>query len=255
MLLISVPLITIFLKSGFTFAKKLFMRCLLIVIVGFLFGCNSSAQTNAEVSAEVFEKGLADKQVQLLDVRTAAEFKNGHIKNALQANWNDRNEFEKRAAALDKNKPVYIYCLSGPRSNAAASWLRKQGFANVVELRGGFSNWKRAGKPVVGMPNIPQMTLADYQKQIAGKEYMLVDFGAEWCPPCRKMEPTINEFITTNNNVTLLKIDGGVHTDLMKQLNVEGIPTVLFLKNGTELWRKNGVVEKEELNSMFQLNQ
>jgi thioredoxin-like negative regulator of GroEL len=66
------------------------------------------------------------------------------------------------------------------------------------------------------------------------------------------MEPIINEFIASNKNVTLLKIDGGVHTDLMKQLKVEGIPTLLFLKNGAELWRKDGVVEKEELNSMFQ---
>jgi thioredoxin len=170
----------------------------------------------------------------------------------LQANWNNADEFKTRTSALDKNRAVYVYCLSGGRSSAAAIWLRQQGFTNVVELRGGFSSWKRADKPVEGMANIPQMTLAEYQQQITGKEYVLVDFGAEWCPPCRKMEPTINEFIANNKNVTLLKIDGGVHTDLMKQLNVEGIPTLLFLKNGTELWRKNGVVEKEELNNMFQ---
>jgi rhodanese-related sulfurtransferase len=108
------------------------MRCLLIIIVGFLFGCNTSAQTNTEVSAEVFEKGLVDKQVQLLDVRTASEFRSGHIKNALQANWNDRAEFEKRIAALEKNKPVYIYCLSGPRSSAAAQWLRNKGFVSAA---------------------------------------------------------------------------------------------------------------------------
>jgi rhodanese-related sulfurtransferase len=228
------------------------MRCLLIVIVGFLFGCNTSAQTNTEVSAEEFEKGLVDKQIQLLDVRTASEFRSGYIKNALQANWNDRTEFEKRIAALDKNKPVYIYCLSGPRSSAAAGWLRNKGFVNVVELAGGFSGWKRQGKPVEGMTDVKQMTLAEYQQQITGKQYVLVNFGAEWCPPCRKMEPIINEFIASNKNVTLLKIDGGVHTDLMKQLKVEGIPTLLFFKNGAELWRKDGVVEKEELNNMFQ---
>ena len=228
------------------------MRCLLVILVSFLLGCNSTAQTNTEVSADIFEKGLADIQIQLLDVRTAGEFRSGHIKNSLQANWNDRKEFEKRTEAIDKNKPVYIYCLSGPRSSAAASWLREKGFVNVVELKGGFSNWKRTGKPVEGMANIQQMTFAEYQQQITGKKYVLVDFGAEWCPPCRKMEPEINAFIATNKNVTLLKIDGGVHTDLMKQLNVEGIPTLLFLKNGTELWRKNGEVEKDELNGMFQ---
>lgn len=230
------------------------MRCIIILFLGFLMGCNSSAQSIKEVPVDEFEKALADKTVQLLDVRTASEFRNGFIKNALHANWNDATEFEKRTAALDKNQTVYIYCLSGGRSSAAAAWLKQKGFKSIIELKGGFSNWKRMGKPVEGMADVPQMTMQDYQQQITGKQYVLVDFGAEWCPPCRKMEPAINAFIATNKNITLLKIDGGVHTDLMKLLNVEGIPTLLFLKNSTEVWRKNGIVEKEELNAMFQTN-
>lgn len=227
------------------------MRILSVVFFLLAFGCNSDAQKNAELSADEFEKGLANKEVQLLDVRTAGEFRNGHIKGSLQANWNDQQEFTDRTSSLDKTKPVFVYCLSGGRSRAAAAWLIENGFQNVVNMEGGFNSWKRLGKPVEGMADIKQMTLADYQQQVTGKEYVLVDFGAEWCPPCRKMEPIINEFLAENKLITFLKIDGGVHTDLMKQLNAEGLPTFILLKNGREVWRNKGILTKEELNKIW----
>ena len=231
------------------------MRLLWIGLMTLMFSCDAQAQKGSVVNADIFEAALADKNVQLLDVRTAGEYRNGHLRGALQANWNEPAEFTARTAALDKKRPVYVYCLSGPRSNAAASWLRKNGFSTVVELEGGFSTWKRKGKPVEGTPDVKQLTLEAYKQQLAGKSYVLVDFGAEWCPPCRKMEPFIQSFIAAHPQVSLFKIDGGIHTNLMKQLQVEGIPTLLFLKNGTEVWRKNGVVETEELAAMFKTHQ
>lgn len=227
------------------------MRLVIVSVLFLVSSCNGGAQTNKEVSADQFEKGIQQPDVQLLDVRTAGEYRNGHIKSALQANWNDQNEFADRISALDKQKPVYIYCLSGPRSSTAAEWLRANGFQQVVELNGGFSSWKRNGKPVEGMADVKQMTMSDYQQQIAGKEYVLVDFGAEWCPPCRKMEPIVNEFLAKQKEISFLKIDGGIHTDLMKQLNAEGLPTFILLKNGQEVWRHKGVLTPEELSNVW----
>ncbi len=227
------------------------MRILAVIFLLLAFGCNSGAQNNASLGINDFEKGLNDKNVQLLDVRTAGEFRIGHIKGSLQANWNNKQEFVNRTASLDKNKPVYVYCLSGARSRAAAEWLLENGFTNVVNLEGGFNSWKRNGKPVEGAVDIKQMTFADYQQQIAGKEYVLVDFGAEWCPPCRKMEPIINDFIAANKAINFFKIDGGVHTELMKQLQAEVLPTFILLKNGREVWRHTGVLSAEELNKTW----
>lgn len=227
------------------------MRILSVIFLMLAFGCNSGAQNNASLNVDDFEKGLNDKNIQLLDVRTAGEFRNGHIKGSLQANWNDKQEFVDRIASIDKSKPVYVYCLSGGRSKAAADWMLENGFKNVVNMEGGFNSWKRSGKPVEGIADVKQMTMADYQQQIAGKEYVLVDFGAEWCPPCRKMEPIINDFIAANNNISFLKIDGGIHTDLMKQLNAEVLPTFMLLKNGQEVWRYTGILSAEELNKVW----
>nr|WP_294908450.1 rhodanese-like domain-containing protein [uncultured Lacibacter sp.] len=227
------------------------MRLSFLSVLFFLLGCNSTAQKNTELSADDFEKGLQQSPVQLLDVRTAGEYRSGHIQSALQANWNDEKEFAERTKALDKQKPVYVYCLSGPRSSAAANWLKANGFEQVIELKGGFSSWKRSGKAVEAVANIKQMTMAEYQQQIAGKEYVLVDFGAEWCPPCRKMEPIINQFLAEHKEIFFLQIDGGIHTDLMKQLNAEGLPTFILLKNGQETWRYQGVLTSAELNTIW----
>lgn len=229
------------------------MRYIHLLVSVLVFACNSPAQTYRSVSAETFEAGIGTEPAitQLLDVRTAGEFKTGHIKKALQADWNNFQEFKQRTQALDKTKPVFVYCLSGPRSHEAVKWLSQNGFQQVVELKGGLLQWKRAGKPLEKAEDIPQMTVLQFQQQLKGKEYVLVDFGAEWCPPCRKMEPDVNLFLSNHSEISFLKIDAGVHTDLMKQLQVNGIPTLLLMKKETELWRNTGIMNASELERMW----
>jgi thioredoxin-like negative regulator of GroEL len=82
------------------------------------------------------------------------------------------------------------------------------------------------------------------------KEIVLVDFGAVWCPPCKKMEPVLQEFMAENDNkLMLLKMDGGIETELMKSLNVEALPTFILYVHGKEVKRKQGLVSKEEFNA------
>ena len=58
---------------------------------------------------------------------------------------------EARAGELDKHKakPVIVVCGDGSRASKAATILREKGFANVVNLSGGFAAWQQAGLPVV----------------------------------------------------------------------------------------------------------
>jgi rhodanese-related sulfurtransferase len=209
----------------------------------------SCAQKPSQVMATDFEKAIEDSTVQLLDVRTMAEYNRGHIKNALQANWNNQTEFANRATHLNKEKPVYVYCQAGGRSAAAAQWLRQQGFSNVVDLQGGLIAWQKAKKNVEGIKAEAQYSLDDFKKLIAAKDTLyLVDFGAHWCPPCVKMKPVIdtlqNEY---TGKFTLVNIDAGIHTDLLKTLNVNKLPTFIIYKNGVELKRMEEITTKELL--------
>lgn len=83
----------------------------------------------------------------VVDLRPAAEFAGGHILGARNVPLAD---MARRAGELDKYKakPVIVYCGAGNSSGAGVSLLRKHGFANVVNLSGGFAAWQQAGLPV-----------------------------------------------------------------------------------------------------------
>ncbi|UYQ93581.1 rhodanese-like domain-containing protein [Chitinophaga horti] len=218
-------------------------RCILMMA----FVCLRLSLLAQTVDVTTFEKGMKGEEVQLLDVRTAKEFNTGHLQGALQADFNKKPEFQDRVQYLDKSRPVYVYCLAGIRSAGAATWLRENGFKQVIEMDGGINAWKQAGKPLDGANPAPQMTTAEFIRATANGT-VLVDVGASWCPPCRKMEPIIAELQASNSvNFSLVKVDGGNDTDVMKSITATTLPTFIIYKNGRETWRKAGPVMLGEL--------
>lgn len=222
--------------------KKLFFFIFLISIVA----CNAQNNAVQKISVDEFEKNITTTKVQVFDVRTIAEYQTGHLKNSMQADWNDKTQFNERIKHIDKNVPVYIYCLSGMRSAQAADYMRKTGY-NVVEMNGGISAWKQNGKPIVNAVNERQYTMEEYASMIPSDKKVLVNFGADWCPPCVKMKPVLEELISKKGKeLEHVKIDAGIQTNLMKSLNIESIPVYIYYKNGKEVWRKEGIVSIEE---------
>jgi rhodanese-related sulfurtransferase len=211
-----------------------------------LYACNAQTKTGS-ANAEEFEKGIAKENIQVLDVRTVGEYNSGHIKNALLADWNNKEQFTERIKYVDKDKPVYVYCLAGGRSAAAADWMKQNGFTTVINLEGGINAWKKNNKPLEGVSNEKQFTLEEYKALIPADSVVLVDFGAKWCPPCVKMEPVLQELFKEKGTAfKFVRIDGGVHTDVMKAMNVDALPVFIIYKNGKEVWRKQGLTEKKE---------
>lgn len=83
----------------------------------------------------------------IIDIRTSADYKNGHIKGAKNVPLSDF------ASAIEKfsdfkNKPVLIYCNSGNTITRAIKLLKKAGFENVNSLEGGIAAWKEASLPL-----------------------------------------------------------------------------------------------------------
>lgn len=208
-----------------------------------------TAQTKTVLTPDEFEKEITTKpNIQILDVRTPKEFFSGHIKNALQADWNDMAEFERRLAFVDKNKPVYVYCLAGGRSAAAADKMRKAGYTNVFELSGGTNAWRAANKPLEGASTEKQMTMDEMNATINGSKIVLVDFGASWCPPCKQMEPVLNSVTEKNKGrFTLVKVDGGRDQDILQNYKVTALPVFIIFKDGKEVWRRDGIATEKEI--------
>ncbi|MEQ1773305.1 MAG: rhodanese-like domain-containing protein [Burkholderiales bacterium] len=104
-------------------------------------------RTSAEVGPADAVTLINRKDAVVIDVRDESEFSGGHITNARHI---PEKQLDERVKELEKfkNKPVIVSCASGRRSASVADSLRKQGFADVVALRGGIGAWVQAGMPL-----------------------------------------------------------------------------------------------------------
>ena len=112
-------------------------------------GTSSCARQESvtSVDANHFENAIHANSVQLIDVRSANEYAEGHIAHAANIDALQNDFLAKAQRSLSKKKPAYVYCRSGKRSMMAANKLAKAGY-KVINLRGGIMEWTDAGKPV-----------------------------------------------------------------------------------------------------------
>ena len=125
------------------------MKKLLFCILAMLGLTTACSQINyANVDVNKFAKLVADTDVVVLDVRSADEYAQGHIQGAVLIDVGQSDFLDKAKAALPVDKTIAIYCRSGRRSANAAGRLADAGY-KCVNLKGGITAWKEAGKPVV----------------------------------------------------------------------------------------------------------
>lgn len=117
----------------------------------FLFGlmaCSSKPKDKfTNLSADEFEKLIENDDVQRLDVRTVAEYSEGHIPGSININIFDDKFSTAADEILDKSRPIAVYCKSGRRSRNAARLLVKKGYT-VYNLDKGILNWIDLGKDI-----------------------------------------------------------------------------------------------------------
>jgi rhodanese-related sulfurtransferase len=97
------------------------------------------------VSVSQFAKASENNNATVIDVRTAQEFSEGHIPNAVNADVNDPEAFERYLETLDKDNMYLVYCRSGNRSATAMQLMQDKGFTNIVNLSGGIQDWQKSG--------------------------------------------------------------------------------------------------------------
>ena len=99
-----------------------------------------------EISVDEAKKELDAGKAIFLDVRTAKEYKKGHIPKAV---FMQRGVLEFKVAKKlpDKNAKVIVYCKVGGRGTLATDTLKKMGYTDVVNMAGGWKAWAKAGYP------------------------------------------------------------------------------------------------------------
>jgi len=96
----------------------------------------------------LIQTNLNNPDFVIIDVRTPEEYLSGHIKNAINIDYNSEEFFE-RIEGLNKSKTYFVYCRSGHRSAEAVKVMKELGFIEVYNLKTGINGWKAIGLPVV----------------------------------------------------------------------------------------------------------
>lgn len=234
------------------------MKSILISFLGILLTA-SAVVAQTQLNTNDFQNKLnATKQAKLLDVRTPEEFSQGHLESAENIDYRNA-AFKDQVEKLDKNKPVFVYCLSGGRSSAAAKVLHEKGFTDVYEMQGGFMKWTSSGKLIDAPKDAGAvdkgMSTSDFKKLISSDKLVMVDFYAPWCAPCIKMLPTVHklaEEYKSKANIETIHYDQ--NKALAKELGIDEIPAFLFYKKGKLILRKNGLMEEAEFKKLIEEN-
>ena len=96
---------------------------------------------NAILGVAEYKKVVVGNDVQLVDVRTPKEYNAGIIDDAINIDFMNQETFKEAFEKLDKNKPLYIYCRSGNRSQKSVPLLEAMGFKEIYDLKGGYLSW------------------------------------------------------------------------------------------------------------------
>ncbi len=225
---------------------KTILYSLLIITASVWYGCQTGDPKSKLTATAFSDKLKQSPTATLIDVRTPEEFSQGHIQNAVNYDWNG-NQFEQQVAPLDKSKPLYVYCLSGGRSSAAASKLRSDGFKEVYELEGGMMKWRSANLPEsTDIANASAgMTMEQFTLLLNSEKSVLIDFYAEWCAPCKRMSPYIDGITKEmEDKVVVLRINADENKNLLKELKIDALPVLQLYKNKTMYWNHSGYIDK-----------
>ncbi len=106
----------------------------LIIYLGFNYYRQKGSVTN--LTEDEFREGY--RKAQLIDVREPNEFDGGHILGARNI---PMSQMRMRMKEIRKDKPVFLYCQNTLRSSRASQMLKRKGYNDLYQLKGGFKQW------------------------------------------------------------------------------------------------------------------
>ena len=108
----------------------------------------SVGDLSTEDSFKMIQDNKDNSSFIVLDVRTPAEYKEGHIDRSTNIDFSAA-DFADKISKLDKTKTYLVYCRSGHRSANAAALMKSANFTKIFNMLGGIVKWQSENRPVV----------------------------------------------------------------------------------------------------------
>ena len=100
---------------------------------------------------------------------------------------------------------------------------------------------------------VQTITDGNFDETIGGAKPVLVDFWAEWCGPCRRLAPTVEELAGDyDGKVVVGKLNVDENPNTAFKFSIRGIPTLLLFKGGQVVDQRVGALPKPELLKMLE---
>jgi thioredoxin 1 len=91
-----------------------------------------------------------------------------------------------------------------------------------------------------------------FDEILKSEKPVLIDFYAEWCGPCKMLAPILKEVKEEiGDAATIVKIDVDASPQASQKFEIRGVPTLILYKNGEQVWRKSGLLDKQSLLSLL----
>jgi thioredoxin-like negative regulator of GroEL len=95
---------------------------------------------------------------------------------------------------------------------------------------------------------LDKISFKEYQEMVRSGRKVLVDFYTTWSVPSKKMEPIIEQITLENkNSLIVIRINADENQSLINELGLETFPEFKIYKEGIEVWKHNGIIEKKVL--------
>ena len=97
-----------------------------------------------------------------------------------------------------------------------------------------------------------RVTEKNFKEEVLNSDkIVLIDFYADWCQPCRKLSPIIEEVAKEKDNVKFIKINVDENRELSNEYGIRSIPTLIIIKDGNVVNRSEGLIPKSEIEKLI----
>lgn len=220
-----------------------------------LFLTHVSSLSAQSLNAEAFNQGIKSKDnTQIVDIRTYEKFARGHIKYAVNIDFEEDNFENLVTKYYSINTPLYIYAGSDFASNNARVFLNDLGYKNIFTLKGGFSEWVMDSKPYVSelenFEPIAAFTPENFKRALAINPRLFVFLQTPSCGYCKQMKPYMAQQ-AKNAGYKLLEIDIEENENMSYFFDAHETPTMLIYNYRKQVWKNKGMLKEQELQQVL----